>query len=581
MKIISISFSHNSTVGYFENGICKNIFHEEKFNNIKNFQGFPQMALDYCISKNNINPQELDNIIFFTEESLPINNSSQQTKNNLIDKTRNIYNFLEYKTGSKLLFEIKNTIFHLSSIKSKKILENFLFKKYKINKEKILYYDHHTIHALTPVYFYGLDKKDYLLITLDGSGNGSCSKIFIYKHKTRKLKLIANSSFFSSLGLLYTEMTKFLGMKPMEHEYKVMGLAAYVSNPKYYNHIYEKLKKIIWIDKKTLEFKSKFSTYEGSLYFKENFSMERFDNLSAAIQKLTEELTIEYIKLAVKKTGIKDIALSGGVFMNVKMNQKIINLKEINSVHFQPSCGDESTVIGAAAKNQIDNNQKIYPIKTMYLGPKYDNQEIEDFIKKKKLSNKYDVEYIPNINKKLSDLLVKFEVVAITRGNGEWGARSLGNRSILANASNLKTFYEINDMIKMRDFWMPFAPVILEEWAEKYIIDWKNIKQKAYESSKYMIFTVDSTKLAQEHLRAAIHQKDMTLRPQILNSSDNNSFYQLLKNFESKTKMGGLLNTSLNIHGYPLVNTLDQTLFTFENSKLKYLAMENWLITKK
>jgi carbamoyltransferase len=133
----------------------------------------------------------------------------------------------------------------------------------------------------------------------------------------------------------------------------------------------------------------------------------------------------------------------------------------------------------------------------------------------------------------------------------------------------------------MRDFWMPFAPTILDDWASKYIKDWDMIKDKAFDSTKYMIMTFDSTVVAQEHLRAAMHQKDKTLRPQIVSKEDSPLLYKLLKYYEELTGMGGCLNTSLNIHGYPLVGTLEQAIFTFENSGLEYLTLENFLLHKK
>jgi len=128
---------------------------------------------------------------------------------------------------------------------------------------------------------------------------------------------------------------------------------------------------------------------------------------------------------------------------------------------------------------------------------------------------------------------------------------------------------------------MPFAPTILFHWADKYIKNWDMLKNKIYDSSKYMILGFDSTELAQKHLRAAIHQKDKTLRPQILEEKDNPDIFNIFKLYEKKTGMGGMMNTSLNIHGYPLAGTLEQSFNTFINSGLKYIALENYLISKK
>jgi len=571
MKLITLQPGHNATVGFFEDGECKYILHEEKFNNIKNYSGWPEKCLEYLAKK--INFSEIDYFVFGTIGQ--VFSAGPSGENNIWEnigtgsKIRKIYDYLEYRTGWKKLFTgIKNYILYKRiSPQARKKTEKWLRDKYKIPPEKIKYFDHHLCHCLTPVYFYGLNKiptcppvrseggptkqvtnyqllitnYQILLISMDGAGDYSFSKIFIYDPFTNNLQKIADSNFDSSLGVLYSEMTQFLGMKANEHEYKVMGLAAYVDKEKYYKPIYEKLKKIVWLDKKSLTFKSRFNTNVARLFFKKHFSEQRFDNLACALQKLLEELVLEYIQTAIEKTGIKTIALSGGVFMNVKMNQKILEIKDIKKVYFQPSCGDDSLVVGAAGKMFLDNNIELKPLQSMYFGLSYSNKEIKGFLEKNGYFSKYEIKYFPDIEKEIARLLADFQIVAIFSGKGEWGARSLGNRAILGNAKRLETFYEINDMIKMRDFWMPFAPTILEEWAEKYIKNWKTIKDKAYESTKYMILTFDSTLLAQKHLHAAIHQKDKTLRPQIVDKEDNENLYRLLKYYEKLTGMGGVI----------------------------------------
>lgn len=586
IKLISMHSGHNSTVGLFEDGECRAILHEEKFSNVKNHFGFPERTLEYLSQLYNFN--EIDYFVFSTRDQMSVvcpGNKTNIYEDLSKSKIRHIISILEYKSGFKKLFTgIRNYIFHHKvSPKAKKELESWLEKKYKITKDKIKYFDHHLCHCLTPVYFYDLNSLDseVLLISMDGAGDYSFAKMFVYNPKDHSLNNIVNNNFDSSIGLLYSEMTKFLGMKPSEHEYKVMGLAAYVSNEKYYKHIYDKLAEIVWFNEKTLTFESKFNTNVASLYFKDYFFGERFDNLSSAIQKITENLVIRWVRAGINRTGIHTIAVSGGVFMNVKLNQKILELPEVEKVYFQPSCGDDSSIIGAACRVFLDKSIDLKQINSMYLGLKYTNDEVKQFLTEGGYFEKYNVEYIDNIELEIARLLSKFEVVARFKGAGEWGARSLSNRGILGNASDLKTFYEVNDMIKMRDFWMPFAPTILEEWADRYIQNWDMIKKKAYESTKYMILTFDSTELSQKHLRAAIHQKDKTLRPQIVSKYDNEDLYMLLKHYEELTGMGGIMNTSLNLHGYPLVGTLEQAIFTLENSGLKYMAVENFLMKKK
>jgi carbamoyltransferase len=584
MRILSINNGHNATAGIFEDGKCLAIFHEEKFNNVKNYTGFPHQALKHIDEIYNLS--SVDKCIFAFEEQIV----SDKEVSGAIEgfgagKTRSLYNYLEYKIKDKIFFRlIRDSAVNLYLMpKGKKLIREMISQKYNIKESKIIFTDHHTNHCLSPFYFYGLKDldRDFLLISLDGTGDGYCSRVFKYDYKSNEIKEIANTTYEQSIGLMYREVTKFLGMKPLEHEYKVMGLAAYVTEEKYYKHIYEEIKKVIWFDEKSVNFKSSFNTNVGLLFFKDKLVGERFDNLAAAMQKVTEELVLQWIKALIKKTGINRIALSGGVFMNVKMNQKIVELDEVDEAYFQPSCGDESLIIGAAAGQFREENITLKPIKTMFLGHEYTVREVEKYLEGRGLFEKYEVEYYEDIEKEIARLVSEFKIVPRFKGKGEWGARSLCNRAILGNASDLKTFYRVNDQVKMRDFWMPFAPTILDTWAEKYIENWSLYEKKVFDSTKYMILTFETTELAREHLRAAIHQKDFTMRPQIVSKEDSAEIYKLLKYYEEYTGMGGLLNTSLNIHGYPLVGTLDQALFTFENSGLEYLTLENYLLKKK
>jgi carbamoyltransferase len=312
----------------------------------------------------------------------------------------------------------------------------------------------------------------------------------------------------------------------------------------------------------------------------------RFDNIAWALQYLTENLITEWIRTAVEKTGIKKIAMAGGVFMNVKMNKRIQEVEALDKAYFMPSAGDESTVLGLILYSYVKhgyNLDELEPINSMYGWIDITKSDVEAFLPGN-ISGKYEVENLENLensSKRVAELLADHKIVGVCHGKWEWGARSLCNRAILSNASDLKNFHTVNDMIKMRDFWMPFAPTILEEYAPKYLKNWESLKSRTYESSHYMITAFDSTPVAQLHLRAAIHQKDKTLRPQLVTWESNPWMYATLNKFEELTGMGGVMNTSLNIHGYPLVGTLEQALFTFENSGLEYILLEHFLIKKK
>lgn len=589
MKILHISPGHNATASLFEDGKCLRYLHEEKFNNQKNYWGYPAKSIDYLDKKFGL--QNLDYIVFPSKQllwgSMPLvdNQISYEMEKFGISKIRQLTDLLEYRLRWKFLFSYFRSFVldTLISTQTRKSMRAYLSKKYNIKSNRIVFLDHHICHALSPVHFYNLHQKRgaTLIFTLDGAGDNLCSRTAIYHPKNNHLELISKSNFDSSIGLLYSGLTKFLGMKPVEHEYKVMGLAAYVSEEKYYQPILDKLRKIIYYDKKENKFKSSFNTNFSYYYFRDNFVGYRFDSIAAAVQKLTEELVMTWIKANVKKYKIKNIACVGGVFMNVKLNKKIQEMTEINEVYFMPSGSDDSLGYGAVydlfSKNGIIPNSNA----SMYQGLEYSNKEILSYIEKNHLKKEFKVVKCRNVEEKIAQLLSEKQIVAWFNGAGEWGSRSLGNRSILADASDYASYNEVNNCIKMRDFWMPFAPVILFERAKDYIANWDKLETKIKDSSKYMITAFDTTVLGQKHLMAALHQKDKTIRPQLVEKHDNPSLYKLLKLYEDKSGVGALMNTSLNIHGFPLVGSLDQAIFTIKNSKLKYLAINNFLLIKK
>ena len=178
---------------------------------------------------------------------------------------------------------------------------------------------------------------------------------------------------------------------------------------------------------------------------------------------------------------------------------------------------------------------------------------------------------------RLQIYLTRKKIVARFKGRCEWGARSLGNRSILAHPSFIESFYKVNDTIKSRDFWMPFAPSILASSASKYLVNYDKKKVEV----PFMITAFDSSHCGKDVFKAAIHFSDHTLRPQVVSKEKHPLYYKLISTFSKISGVAGILNTSFNLHGKPIVSTPEQAIYTLENSALKYLAIENYLLEKK
>ncbi len=468
---------------------------------------------------------------------------------------------------------MKRGIERLGEEAARKRVLDYYARSLRTVPEKIVFADHHLLHSFSTLFNLPVDER-WLIFSLDGEGDGLCATVNLYENG--ELHQLAHTGNDSSLGWLYLSVTKYLGMRPNEDEFKVMGLAPYakgIAEP------YSLLKRLIWLE--GLAFKSKFRTQNSLQFLRENFGRFRFDNIAGAIQRLTEELTTQWVSTGIQMAGVRNVALAGGVFMNVKANLRITQIPELERLWVMPSCGDESLAIGACLYGYWMNCQEKgvafdpQPLTDLYLGPQYTDKEIAKCLKAGNYQEKHEVRQMESPEKKVAKLLAEGEIVARFRGRMEWGARALGNRSILANPSDRAVIRKINEQIKRRDFWMPFAPSILREDEGRYVVNPKGVP------ASYMVMAFESTEQARRDLATAIHPYDFTLRPQVVDMEQNPSYYRLIQEFKNLTGIGGVLNTSFNLHGEPIVCSPEDALHTFDNSDLQHLAMGSYLISKK
>lgn len=585
MYVLGIHDGHLATAALLKDGEIIACVSEERFSGVKNQAGIPIKSIAYCLSAANIGCDEID-LVVFAGELLPPTINGQGKKS----FTANFYSI-----GKKCLFLMRRASIYFpilrsledllygmllkpSAFISQKQRKTQLLKSFSFDRKKVTFLNHHLSHAYSGLFSSGFTGKNnkLLILTADGEGDGLSATVNIFNNG--KFSTISKTSMTNSLGNFYRSVTKYLGMKPLEHEYKVMGLAAYVSEKdEKYIQLYSKVKDLVTVNPNTLKIFTKVNSqlFKFSNYLDRYFHEKRFDHIAASCQKITEEVLTSWTNASIIKTGIKNVILSGGVFMNVKANQKIAMLDQLDSIFVMPSCSDESNAIGAAYWGCLRNQARTKPLKTLYLGPDILKEETEQMIKSHPKSTSWSVSRSKNIGKDVAKLLSEGKIVARCTGRQEWGARALGNRSILADPSKPEIVEEINKMIKARDFWMPFACTILDIYEKKYIKNPKKI------SAPFMIMTFYTTEDGKNDLRAAIHPYDKTARPQILSRDINPEYYEIISNFEKITGKGGVLNTSFNIHGYPMVSGPKEALDTFTRSGLKYLAMRDFLLTKK
>jgi|TARA_A100001015_G_scaffold105346_1_gene116865 carbamoyltransferase len=565
MIILGIHDGHNSGATLLKNGVIVSSILEERITRTKNEVGYPENSINEVLKISNVKKEEIDFVCYssnFMHSKDHLQNISDWYNVGVDDQRRDKLQDSSYK---KVVFEQRKT---------ERI--NQVVNQLKCSSDKIRFYDHHTCHAAAAYYgsHYSFEDK-VLVLTVDGAGDGLCSTVSI-GHKG-KLKRIASTDRKASLGKIYSRITYLLGFKPWEHEYKIMGMSPYADKSRS-DKLLKIFEDLISIDKNNpLVFtnNSELETNYIYQYLKEKLERARFDEVSRAIQTFTENLVSNWVNNCINETKINKVALGGGVFMNVKANQIISNLKSVEDIFVFPSCGDESLSLGACWLHYYRSMRKKTEIKNIYLGGDYSNTSINKEIEDYNFSSKIKVEKHREVELEIAKKLSENKVVARFSGKMEWGARALGNRSILANPSSWQNVEKINSMIKMRDFWMPFAPSIIFEDHKKYLINEKNL------FSPYMMLAYDTTKIAEKEISAAVHPRDKTARAQLVTEKINPKYHLLIKHFKALTGISAVLNTSFNLHGYPLVYKPKDALYVFDKSGLDYLAINDYLISKQ
>jgi carbamoyltransferase len=443
-----------------------------------------------------------------------------------------------------------------------------------VRKEHVEAVEHHLAHASAAYHTAPWRNEKTLVLTCDGSGDRLSATVNIGESGT--LSRIALVSEHDSIGRLYALVTRILGMAPLEHEYKVMGLAPYVPGGGRVESAARDFSSLFEFSSDGLAWKRRAgvpSMYAAYGFLKTMLAGKRFDTIAAGAQKFIEDILVRWVSNAVRETGIRKIACAGGVFMNVKANLALLEIPEVEDLYVFPSCGDESNSIGAACHLAARAGDRIQPLGALYYGEPITDREAQ-LVLGSVSSPRLRFRWERDIESLAAEKLAEGKIVARAKGAVEFGARALGNRSILARADSPTAVREINEMIKNRDFWMPFAPSVLAERASDYYEKPKPV------SSPYMMFGFRSRPEKRAAFAAAQHPHDFTTRPHEVYEEHNADYYRLLKEYESRTGEGILLNTSFNLHGEPIVYRASDAVDVFLRSGLQYMALGNWWVEK-
>ncbi len=584
MRILGIQDGHSASAAIVEGGRILAAVQEERLTRSKNQAGFPRRALAEALCITGLEPKDIEAVAF-----AGTNLSGRPGGREEVYEGNRRY-FERHRTAARRL-EIRLRQFRdfllpgLAQWRREGRRERRREKRVEslrssgIQAARVEFLDHHRCHAAAAYFGNGIANEPVLVLTADGSGDSLCATAWMGRAGHLGDPLVGVSR-EDSPAMLYALITFYLGFFPLEHEYKLMGMAPYAAGSAGARQVRDFLASLIpiptglsWRRSRPMPAVSQIAPLlERGLRFR------RFDDIAAGLQQYTEEFYLAWVQTLLRHTGISRLALAGGLFMNVKLNKLIMGLPELASLFVFPSCGDESNSLGAAfalgAKSEREAGRVVSmsPAGPAYWGPEITDSEAERAVELYRFGKTVRVTRPADIEAECAERLARGEIVARFKGRMEFGARALGNRSILADPAHWDTVRIINTMIKKRDFWMPFAPSILAEQAGCYLVNPKGI------AAPYMVLAFDSCPAARESIPAAVHPYDGSCRPQVVERDWNPDYHRLLCLFAEKTGHGAVLNTSFNLHGFPIVCTPRDAFEVFDNSGLRCLALNQLLI---
>tara|TARA_B100000401_G_C52811394_1_gene723978 strand:+ start:2090 stop:3772 length:1683 start_codon:yes stop_codon:yes gene_type:complete len=559
MYLLGLHNSLGSGVALFKNNKLLFAVQEERLNRIKNFDGFPQKSLNLIYKKFNLSPNKISYYIYGFKKNFYFD---KFIKKNLKKRLQKLNPVQKKKFDKRIKIE---------NLRDRREVNQFLYfaKKNNIPKKKIIFMDHHLSHAFSGISLSGYNK----CFSLSMDARGDYKSMLIMSYSKTKIKYIDMNFSYDSLGFLYGQITKLLGFKQNRHEGKVLALSV--------SGNYEKTLKIF---EKMFSFKNgklyanvdKFNPYFNNIDSKLKRQLKKFSrkDIAAGLQYFVEKIVLKIVRKIYFYNNKKsfNLCLSGGLFANIKINQKISNSDYVKSLFVAPPMGDEGLNIGSVKAFLYQNGKKEkkkIPT-TMYLGENFKKLNLNKYKNKinfQNLKKNILVESIAN------DLLDE-KVIAYFKGRAEFGPRALCNRSILANPKNINITKKINEILNRNDF-MPFGPVMNDYNAKKSLKD----VNKGDLNKKFMTRLYYVKKIFAKNHPATVHL-DGTSRAQILEKKDNEIIYQVLNKIEKKGNIYSVINTSFNLHEEPIVYSPEDAINTFLRSKIDVLYLENYRIKR-
>ncbi len=595
MYILGISaFYHDSAACLLKDGQIIAAAQEERFTRKKHDAGFPSNAIEYCLREGGVGASKIDSVVFYEK---PFVKFERLLETYFAFVPRGFKSFV-----SAMPLWIKEKLFQ----KSRLIKELSLTLGVSINwSERLLFSEHHLSHAASA--FYPSPFDDAAVLTIDGVGEWTTTSWAVGSGK--ELKIIKEMHFPHSLGLLYSAFTYYTGFKVNSGEYKVMGLAPY-GTPIYAELIKEKLIHIavdgsFQIDMTYFDYATgltmtnkKFHTlFGGPPRSPETEVTQREMDLAASVKKVTEDVVLLIAKNIAQETGQKNLCLAGGVALNCVANGRLVQEKIFDHVWIQPAAGDAGGALGAALSawylhfaQQRSSVSSRDGMLGSYLGPSFTDEEIEtQLITNGATFHKYQVDEFLDI---VTDALADEKAVGWMQGRMEFGPRSLGARSILADPRSPMMQKKLNLKVKYRESFRPFAPSVLREYVKEWfeyegdspymllVADLTESKRRIITKEEGDLFGIAKLNVSRSEVPAVTHV-DYSARLQTVHPDTNPLYHALITKFHEKTGCPMLVNTSFNVRGEPIVCSPADAFKCFMGTDLDVLAIGSYVLFKE
>jgi carbamoyltransferase len=626
VSILGVSaFYHDSAACLVVDGDIVAAAQEERFTRVKHDHSFPVQAARYCLGEAQLSAADLDYVAFYDKPLLKFDRLLETYLDYAPAGFSSFLKAMPLWMREKLWMpdlirtELAKTSGETDERAAKKLGRKFAWK--------LLFGDHHESHAASA--FYPSPFEEAAILTIDGVGEWATSSIGV--GKGNEITLLKELRFPDSLGLLYSAFTYYTGFKVNSGEYKVMGLAPY-GEPKYVDLIKDKLLEIR--EDGSLKMNHEYFGYAHGLRMTnkafakllggeprkpESRITQREMDLARSIQQITEEVMLKMTNYAYRETGMKKLCLAGGVALNCVANGRVQREVPFEDIWIQPAAGDAGGALGIALAiwHRYLGNPRMSPenagtwqsahrshnikgrngmplyadgMKGSYLGPKHGEEEIEGFLKSRKLPyKKYSREELPHA---VAELLAAGKIVGLHQGRMEFGPRALGGRSIIGDPRSPQMQATMNLKIKYRESFRPFAPSVLRE----RVADWFELDC----DSPYMLLVADVVPSRRSKLTAAeeslwgieklnvqrseipaVTHVDYSARVQTVRREENPLYWEIIDAFEKQTGCPVVVNTSFNVRGEPIVCSPEDSYRCFMRTEMDCLVLEMYVLDKK